>query len=371
MKEPIVKRKKLFLVLSMMILMFSAVHAREKKTLSPLQQLKALAGTHEPTRVMVLAVFHFRELGDRFRPSMVRTLVTKLHAFNPDVIAVESLSGERIHELELRREASAIHPELLDGFAATTLELGHAAQKTLKLGMTQAARAVAAAQWQDSPSTLRQRTLLNLAAYEWPDALLCWSYLPVEERHGEGIFPDDLAAALNSQLTRVNEVHRLAIPLARSLGHRRIACVDEFEDPIACESLLKKKVFERSSPLFKEAQNAVVYRESKRLQDEAVRLGDLLPVLTHLNSPEYASADVAAQWGVLLRTRLEDESDRSRLALWENRNLKIAANIRALASRHPGKRILVIYGAAHKPFLEACLNLCSDMEMIPFADICV
>lgn len=358
------------IALSVLTLALDLVHADTRQQTSPLAQLKTLAGLHEPTRVMVLGVFHFRELDDRFRPSMVQSLIAKLHGFKPDIVAVENMSGARIHELELRREASAIHPELLDSFAATSLELGHVAQKTLDMDMIQAARAVAAAQWQDSPPTLRQRTLLNLAAYEWPDALLCWSYLSAEERHGDGRFPDDLAETLNAQLTRVTELQQLALPLARSLGHRQIAAVDEFEDPIACEALLNADVFRRRSPLFKEAQAAAVYQESGRRREQAVLAGDLLPVIRYLNSPEYAAGDVAAQWGVLLRTCLDDDSDRSRLALWENRNLKIAANIRALASRHPGKRILVIYGSAHKPFLEECLKLCSDIELIRFSDIC-
>ena len=39
---------------------------------------------------------------------------------------------------------------------------------------------------------------------------------------------------------------------------------------------------------------------------------------------------------------------------------------RAVAAIHPGGRILVIYGAAHKPFLEAYLSQTADLVIVPF-----
>jgi hypothetical protein len=80
----------------------------------------------------------------------------------------------------------------------------------------------------------------------------------------------------------------------------------------------------------------------------------------------FATADVDAQWGVFLRTHFESGSDRSRLGLWENRNLTIAARIRGVAALHPGGRVLVIYGAAHKPFLEAYLSKMADLRLVGF-----
>ncbi len=111
---------------------------------------------------------------------------------------------------------------------------------------------------------------------------------------------------------------------------------------------------------------APVYADATARLEECVRKGDLFPQYLLLNSPAYAAGDVDAQWGVFLRTRLPSGTDRGRLGLWENRNLKIAARIRAVAARHPGGRILVIYGAAHKPFLEAYLSQTSDIEIVQF-----
>ena len=82
-----------------------------------------------------------------------------------------------------------------------------------------------------------------------------------------------------------------------------------------------------------------------------------------------AAADVDAQWGVFLRTHFASGSDRSRLGLWENRNLKIAARIRTVAALHPGGRVLVIYGAAHRPFLEAYLSSIADIQIVGFKEL--
>jgi len=70
-----------------------------------------------------------------------------------------------------------------------------------------------------------------------------------------------------------------------------------------------------------------------------------------------------------LRTRFASGTDRSRLGLWENRNLKIAARIRAVAALHPGGRVLVFYGAAHKPFLEAYLSQMADVRLVGLQEL--
>ena len=78
----------------------------------------------------------------------------------------------------------------------------------------------------------------------------------------------------------------------------------------------------------------------------------------------FGGKDVDLQWGSFLRSNLADQIDRSHLALWEVRNLQIAANIRRLTAEHPGGRVLVIIGAAHKPFLESYLQQMADIDVV-------
>ncbi len=331
----------------------------------PLVRLQHLVPEAERTQVLVLGTFHLREVQARFQPAMVEPLLQRLEAFRPDVVAVEALPGPHIHELELRSKATPIHEVLLDQFAEASLALGHEAQALLQLDMVQASRALAAQKGVPSePAALVTLTLQHLASYEWPSALLAWSRIP-EGSPARDRIPAALAAKLDAHLARVNEIQAVAIPLARRLGHARIACVDEFEAPEPLEQVMATlAVSRKEAPLLAGTAKAPVHRESQERRDAAVAAGDLLPYLRHLNSPAYAAADVDAQWAVYLRTHLKDGSDRGRLALWENRNLKIAGRIRALSALYPGKRIVVIYGAAHKPFLDAFLGLCSDLRIV-------
>ncbi|HQU34722.1 MAG TPA: DUF5694 domain-containing protein, partial [Thermoanaerobaculaceae bacterium] len=141
--------------------------------------------------------------------------------------------------------------------------------------------------------------------------------------------------------------------------------VDDFEDPDAyavIDAQLEKD-FNGNAQLAAVSKAPVYLEKASRLQ-ECTRTGDLLPVFALLNSSRFAAADVDAQWGVFLRTHFASGTDRTRLGLWENRNLKIAARIRAVAALHPGGRVLVIYGAAHRPFLEAYLSKMADIDVV-------
>ncbi len=86
-------------------------------------------------------------------------------------------------------------------------------------------------------------------------------------------------------------------------------------------------------------------------------------------SPGHQRADVAAQWHLFCRTRLESGLDRARAALWEARNLNIASRIRQASAFHAGGRILVVIGAAHKPFLDQYLGLMMDVEILQPAGV--
>jgi hypothetical protein len=314
------------------------------------------------TQVLVLATFHYRELKDGFRPALVEHLMDRLAAFRPDTIAVEALPGDAVRELGREMNATPVHREVAEGFAATALDLGQEAQRVLGVDALEATRQLGPG---GRPEAGTRGVLVALAAYEWPTALLAWSQLSPEDRDGMPHVPKNLAARLETQLGKVNEIQDLALPLARRLGLARLDGVDAFEDLWAIGPVMESLAPAiRSDPRFAAARQAPVYRRSRAELAAALRQGDLLPAYRFLNSARYASEDAAAQWGVFLRTGFPGEVGRGREALWEERNLKIAARIRALSARHPGGRILVLYGAAHKPFLEAFLSSCSDLMVV-------
>ena len=95
----------------------------------------------------------------------------------------------------------------------------------------------------------------------------------------------------------------------------------------------------------------------------------MLRYYSFMNSLNYTSTDVAMQWGVWFRTKLASGLDRSRVAQWEVRNLNITSRIREATAFFPGKRMLVIIGAGHKPFLDSYLSQMLDVKLIQLAEL--
>jgi hypothetical protein len=338
-----------------------------------IQALQALQPTEARTRILVLGTFHLRQVEKSFKPVMLDSLVRELREFKPDAICVESLSGPRVRELELRRGAGPLYGELLEGFAARHRGLAGPALSILKttpeealVRMRELVSAVRSAPPASVAAARRADLVLwMLAAYEPASAVLQWSYLGSADRAAQRTVPPDLARRLDDILAEVNEVYALAVPLARGLGLPTLEGVDDFEDLDAYAWILPQmeKDFERN-PLLAAASKDPVYARADALREECLKKGDLRPLFGFLNSADYAAEDVAAQWGVFLRTHFPSGTDRARLGLWENRNLKIAAHIRAVAALHPGGRVLVIYGAAHRPFLEDYLAQAADIQIV-------
>ncbi len=345
----------------------------------PIARLQELQARDARTRVLVLGTFHLRQLEKTFQPRMMDRLVAALEKYQPDAICIETMPGTRVREYELRREAGLLYGEILDGFAQRHLKLGK--QACDLLGTTQeAARKkvqetlrAARASTEQAPLSVEARAnliLWMLAAYDPSSAILQWSYLSDADKRSQNAITTDLSTQIEAEAAKVNEIPALAVRLGLRLGLDRLEPVDDFEelDDYAEFLDLMEKEF-KGNPLLAAASKAPVYADATARLDECVREGDLFPQYLLLNSPAYAAGDVDAQWGVFLRTRLPGGTDRGRLGLWENRNLKIAARIRAVAARHPGGRILVIYGAAHKPFLDAYLSQTSDIEIVQFSEL--
>ncbi len=323
-----------------------------------------------PTRILVLGTFHLRQIKDRFDPAYLDSLIERLAAFHPAAIAVESLAGDFISSLEGQSRKTPTVQDLLDRFAGKQRTLGHAAQALLRtdpfLAAAEVEKELAAGEIQDRPALVMRL----LAAYNYPSAVLQWGLLPAAEKASQTAVPRETAAALDEASRQVNETPALAGRLAARLGLPRLYPVDDFEDLGAYEridSVLEKEAAD--NPLLKAVADAPVYRDDQKRLERGLAGRDLLPVYKALNSAEHVRADVEAQWGVFLRTRFPGGEDRARLALWENRNLKIAARIQAVCSAYPGQNVLVVYGAAHKPFLESYLGRMMNTEIVRFDDL--
>lgn len=322
----------------------------------------------ERTEVLVLASPHLGILGSQFRPGLLDSLVAVLAAWKPDAIAVERMPGELVESLEGQHRTA---------FAAAVedrrVELGHWAR--LHTGQSRYAA------WSKAHRTVRNAapggvivdaeriTLIVdlLAAYDLSSAVLQWGYLSDSTRSSTTALPRWVKSVMEERRSAISEDVALGHRLARSLGLQAILDVDDLEyEMMVHEHLpdLDAALF-ASTPQLSAAGKAPVYRAFTENLLSSVAAGDLLPTYRLLNGAEFQRDDVDAQWLVWHRTNLPSGSDRRRLGMWEARNLSIATRIRrAMAtSVSPGGRLLVIIGAAHKPFLDAYLAQQFDLRL--------
>ena len=319
------------------------------------------------TQILVLGTQHLSPLGDGFDPALVGTLLDALARFGPDLIAVEQLPPPEIERLVTAA------PELATAFAGGTVRIGREAQGGL--GLTRAeAEAVSDSLLASVPlddADRRSAAVHLLAAYDAPTAVLQWTLLPESARVAGGPVSPEIAAHLDKRAASPNEVYAVAVPLARQLGHDRVASVDDHvDDEIAAATGYYDEFGPalESSPAYADLAASGYFEEAQRQLPEAAATGDLLPLHLRLNSAEYLNADVAAQWHIFFRTAMPSGYDRRRAALWEARNLNMAARLRTASAFVPGGRVLLIVGAAHKPFLDRYLAQMMDVEVVHLSE---
>jgi hypothetical protein len=156
--------------------------------------------------------------------------------------------------------------------------------------------------------------------------------------------------------------------LAYQLGLEKLEYIDNFQD----EALLLKHFPEFVDDYManlEQLQNIgelPVYQKTDSIGNKGVLENDLVELYLFLNSKDYQTQDYEAQWEIWQKTHFPSKTDRSRYALWEMRNLQIAANIMQVAAHYPGQRILVIIGASHKLFLEKYLKQVPTLKLLKF-----
>jgi hypothetical protein len=223
----------------------------------------------------------------------------------------------------------------------------------------------------DTGHEKRSALILDLiAAYDDLTALVQWSYLPEDYRKDCREIPEGVRAYLENRLKSQNERISLGVALARKLGLERLHYIDDHHD----KDLYNRIVGDLITAL--EAKGAdkgieehPFFKDSLERRQQAVEEKDLYPYFRYLNSPEYGARDSEVQWDIWFKTGVESGLDRTRLALWEVRNLNMASHVRRATALIPGGRMLVIVGSAHKPFLETYLNQMADLKLEQFNDL--
>lgn len=217
----------------------------------------------------------------------------------------------------------------------------------------------------DSPAPAAGRRLAALfaAAGDPYSALVQWWHLPPAERvAGDGI-SRRLAAQLDELGQENDEGVLLAAKLAVRLGLPRVYQTDSQEDDVFTPEeadLFAQRVF----PPLVQSITADPLVQQRGTVAEMTTPEAVLDAYRRLNDPRIERRLADLEWLGAINRPTEKDVGRKRMAAWEARNLRMAANIRESAARAPGGKVLVIVGATHKLWLEAYLGMMSDIAII-------
>jgi hypothetical protein len=325
-----------------------------------------------PTRILVLGMTHLNGTPKDWNPDVLKPLLDRLAAFAPDAIMIEALPGESIDALWRYR---LIYPEVATDYAVRYMNIAALASTGVQMDAPQAeaeSRKTLAA-WPEHPTAANRRRLAALfAASGDPSSALVqwWQLAPGERMAGDGISAP-LLEQLNTLAGNRNEGQLIGARLAARLGLPRIYPIDDhsaddveiahsadieayFAQPWAQEVL--------NDPRFLPLQNAAKNLNTPEKVLETYRM---------LNAG-HARRDAEVIDRYLRRMLPRDDTDltgRTQIATLEARNLRQVANIREVASRYPGKKLLVIIGASHRPWFHAYLSMMTDIVLVDASEI--
>ncbi len=318
------------------------------------------------TQMLVLGSTHLHGIRDKFSPTLLDNLIKSLKRFKPDLICVETLSGEVIERMQRGGDEDTAKQ-----FASVHIRFAKKAQKLVGLSRVEAEQR--SRKLLSQKLTMQKRLeliLLFLAAYDSNSAALQWSYLPPKIRETATKIPKDIRTFLDKDLTEPNEAISIGVRLARELGLQMLAAIDDHpyssayaDNPKEYVNVLKKG-FGQSND-----KNKAFLKTFEQGLEKAVGQGDLLPYYRYLNSPKVCRMLEDANSLPFLHMNHPDGLDRAWIAGWETRNLMMTAYIRRASALYGGKKILVIVGCSHKPLFDRYLKQLADVQVVQFREI--
>jgi len=321
------------------------------------------------TKILVLATTHLSKIEENYSPGQLDSLILVLEKFNPGVIAVEDLPGRQIQAFD------SWNSPLKKMFGETSKKYGNITQKHLNTSWPGANNHADSLLNQISNQNekvtdeLRLHLVENLvAAYRLPTASLQWSYISDSFRQEQESLPDTVSTILEQSLKWANEIYSIGTRLARNLHLQQLYPVDDHSEKDILLSIRPQLQKGLDKSLRRELQNSHYIQKNRSLLKKGIQTNNLMPLYRFLNSSAYLEPDVEKQWKLFLRTPMPAKANRSRLALWETRNLHIAANIQRSSAQNPTESVLVIIGASHKYFLDKYLNQMMGVEVVQLDD---
>lgn len=350
------------------LLTFAPSATAAEPTFDPGQYKKQLVG--EPTQILVLGSPHLSGTPEGWDPAVLEPLLTRLAAFRPNVITLETLPGQAISAAWQNRH---IDPGSARPYGGRVMMLAAAGSAGTGLDMAEAEAEAAKllSGWPATPTPAQRRRLAALFATAGDpySALVQWWRLdPVERKTGDGI-GTTLVAQLTEHERRKNENHLLGSRLASRLGLERVFPTDAQEGDAMTPEQIKIYLRELFDPAVKRLQENPRFGPQMKAMDNMNTPEGALGVYRLANSPAISRVQADIEWGGAIDRPTTQDVGRIRMAMWEVRNLRMAANIRQAMAAHPGERVLVIVGAGHKLWLEAYLGMMTDVRLVDAATV--
>jgi len=318
----------------------------------------------EKTRVMILGTEHLAQR-ESFDPGSLDPLIDNLNAHEFNAVCIENMSLELLKDLSCRNDP--YFEDVLSSFGGHRIELARKYQSLLKLDRIEAEMRIDSILGNTiSDNTTRKNLiLLFLANGDIASATLQYEMLKIKNADVSDL-GEETTKLLSEYAADYNEINLIGLRVAMEQNLDKVEYIDDFQD----EAILLRNFpffiddFQQNPWLIQEISENPIYKKQRQISEVAGSNNDLLPLYLFINSPEFTEGDKQAQWDIWLRSNFKSNSDRARYALWEMRNLDIAANIARTAAFYPGQKILVIIGVSHKYFLDRYLGQLADIEII-------
>lgn len=306
-------------------------------------------------QVLVLGTVHLSGMPEGFNPASLDGVLNRLAAFKPDIITIETESGEEC-------DLAARHPAKYGpDYCARTDAAMAATGLDVPAAIAEMDRTLKAWPAQPTPAQRRHLAAVFLAANDRASAYVQWLQLPeAEPRAGAGL-DAALVEMLGKIETRNNENYQIAARLAARLGLQRVHAVDNHTgDRIDVADI---KAFGRTIEAAWAAGRAEL--NARIEQEQALsQASDLLPLYRYVNDPEHLRVLAENNVRAALRAKSPEGYPQMFVAGWEIRNLRMVANIRETFRERPGVRVLSIVGASHKPWFDDWLGQLQGVDIV-------
>lgn len=310
------------------------------------------------TQVLVLGTYHLSEHADEFEPDALEPLLQRLQAFAPEVITIESISGE---QCDLVVRYRGVYSEGWGRFcfdtgparAATGLDVPAASVRMLEL----------LRELPESPTPSQRRELASvfLAAGDPNSALVQWLQLDEGERRAGDGLDAALVETLEKRMLRRGENTLIAARLAARLGLDRVHPTDDHTgddghvDDVEAYGAAIQRAWDTR------AEKAAIGREAGLT---ALGEGDMLEAYRQANAPQVLQAMVESDFGAALADPSPERYGHFYVGGWETRNLRMVANVRDAFRDRPGARVLSIVGSMHKPWFDSLLGQMQGVDIV-------